>query len=127
MISSGLEAILPVSEDVRHWHASPRTAVQMLIHAAKLDLQLVGTRRALAMPGVSCTVAEQIAALGRIGGEKCVKMIKHVPDETIMKIVAGWPSRFETKRALALRFVADNSFDHIIRVHIEDELPGKIG
>ena len=122
----GLEAILPVSEDVRHWHASPRTAVQMLIHAAKLDLQLVGTRRALAMPGVSCTVAEQIAALGRIGGEKCVKMIKHVPDETIMKIVAGWPSRFETKRALALGFVAEQSFDEIIRVHIEDELYGKI-
>ena len=122
----GLEAILPVSKDVRHWHASPRSAVQMLVHAAVLDLQLVGARRALAMPGVSCTVAEQIAALGRVGGETCTKMIKHVPDEKIMKIVAGWPSRFDAKRALALGFVADKSFDDIIRVHVEDELQGKI-
>ena len=28
----GQEAILPVTEDVRHWHASPRSAVGFLIH-----------------------------------------------------------------------------------------------
>ena len=31
---AGKEAILPVSEDVRHWHASPRSAVGFLVHAA---------------------------------------------------------------------------------------------
>src|SRR5215218_1097666 len=34
---SGQEAVLPVSEDVRHWHASPRSAVGFLLHAATLD------------------------------------------------------------------------------------------
>src|SRR5271165_965500 len=30
----GLEAVLPVAEDVRHWHASPRSAVGFFRHAA---------------------------------------------------------------------------------------------
>ena len=34
---AGQEAVLPVSEDVRHWHASPRSAVGFLVHAATMD------------------------------------------------------------------------------------------
>src|SRR5450432_4256952 len=34
---AGQEAVLPVSEDVRHWHASPRSAAGFLIHAATMD------------------------------------------------------------------------------------------
>src|SRR5208282_2068661 len=34
---AGREAVLPVSENVRHWHASPRSAVGFLLHAASLD------------------------------------------------------------------------------------------
>ncbi|MEO0730607.1 MAG: NAD-dependent epimerase, partial [Pseudomonadota bacterium] len=41
-------------------------------------------------------------------------------------IVAGWPRNFETGRAVELGFKADESFDAIIRAHIEDELDGKI-
>ena len=42
----------------------------------------------------------------------------------IVRIVAGWPHRFEAKRSTALGFVAESSFDEIIRVHIDDELHG---
>jgi hypothetical protein len=56
-----------------------------------------------------------------------VKLIREVPDETIIKIVAGWARNFDTRRARELGFVAETSFDDIIRVHIEDELAGKIG
>lgn len=37
---AGEEAVLPVSETVRHWFASPRAAVGFLIHAAGLDRTL---------------------------------------------------------------------------------------
>jgi D-erythronate 2-dehydrogenase len=123
----GLEAVLPVGEDVRHWHASPRMAVGMLLHAAEMDLSKMGARRAISMPGVSCTVAEQIEALSKIGGPECVKLIKREPDATIAKIVSGWPQKFEARRASSLGFVADKNFEDIIRVHIEDELQGKLG
>jgi nucleoside-diphosphate-sugar epimerase len=78
------------------------------------------------MPGVCCTVAEQIAALRRIAGDKVAARIRREPDPLIVRIVAGWPSRFDARRARELGFRGDVSFDDIIRVHIEDELGGKI-
>ena len=122
----GLEAVLPVGDQVRHWHASPRMAVGMLIHAAEMDLAKMGARRAISMPGVSCTVAEQIDALTKVGGPDLVKLIRREPNETIMKIVSGWPEKFDARRASALGFVADKNFEYIIRVHIDDELQGKL-
>jgi nucleoside-diphosphate-sugar epimerase len=122
---AGKEAILPVSEDVRHWHASPRSAVGFLIHAATMDTAKAGARRNLTMPGISATVGEQIAALKRVAGEKVAGRIKREPDSFIVGIVAGWPRNFDPKRALELGFTtAEKSFDDIIRIHIEDELGG---
>ena len=124
---SGKEAVLPVARDVRHWFASPRAAVGFLIRAAELDTSKLGWRRTVSAPGLSTTVGEEIEALRRVAGDKVVGLIKEVPDETIIKIVAGWPRNFSTKRAEGLGFVAETSFDDIIRIHIEDELGGKIG
>src|SRR5581483_5922807 len=66
---AGEEVVLPVAEDVRHTHASPRAAVGFLLHAASLPREALGPRINLSMPGVSVTVAEQIAALRRVAGE----------------------------------------------------------
>jgi D-erythronate 2-dehydrogenase len=123
---AGAEAVLPVADTVLHWHASPRAAVGFLIHAAGLTREQLGARINLTMPGVCCTVAEQIAALRRVAGEKVAARIRREPDELIARIVAGWPSRFDAHRALALGFRVEGSFDEIIRAHIEDELGGKI-
>ncbi|MBC2885535.1 SDR family oxidoreductase [Ochrobactrum sp. CM-21-5] len=123
---AGQEAVLPVPEDVRHWHASPRSAVGFLIHGATIDTEKVGPRRNLSMPGLSATVGEQIEALRRVAGEKAVGLIRRDPDEMIMRMVAGWAPGFEAKRARALGFTAETSFDEIIRVHIEDEMGGTL-
>ena len=118
----GQEAVLPVSEEVRHWHASPRSAVGFLTHAAGLDLERLEGRRALNMPGFACTVAEQIEALRRVAGEEAVRLIRRERDPAIEKIVEFWPRDFEPARALELGFRAEGSFDEIIRIHLEDEL-----
>jgi len=123
---SGAEAVLPVEDSVMHWHASPRAGVGFLVHAAGVDREKLGPRVNLTMPGVCCTVAEQIAALRRIAGDKVAARIRREPDPLVVRIVAGWPRRFDPRRALALGFKADASFDEIIRAHIEDELGGKI-
>jgi nucleoside-diphosphate-sugar epimerase len=122
---AGKEAVLPVGEDVRHWHASPRSAVGFLIHAGSMDTAAIGPRRALSMPGLSVTVGEQIAALERVAGKSVTARIRREPDPTIIGIVAGWPRDFVTDRALKLGFTtAEKTFDDIIRIHIEDELGG---
>ena len=123
---NGQDAVLPVSDDVRHWHASPRAAVEFLLHAASLTRETLGARINLTMPGVCCTVAEQIAALERLAGAKAIARIRREPDELIMRIVAGWPRRFDARRAVALGFKAEASFDDIIRAYVEDELGGQI-
>ena len=122
----GREAVLPVNEDVRHWHASPRSAVGFLHHAAAMDLAALGSRRNLTMPGCSATVGDQIAALDRVAGRKATALIRREPDATIERIVSGWPRDFDAGRALALGFRAETSFDAIVRAHVEDELGGTV-
>ena len=124
---AGKEAVLPVSEDVRHWHASPRSAVGFLLHAATMDTRRdrtaaqshharpVGDRRRADRGARSGWPARQVAA-----------RIKREPDPFIIGIVGGWPRNFDTDRALKLGFTtAEKTFDDIIRIHIEDELGGK--
>ncbi|MFC6639709.1 hypothetical protein [Sulfitobacter sediminilitoris] len=83
---------------------------------------MLAGRRALNLPGFSCTVAEQIEALRRAAGQKAVDLIKPVPDPAIMAIVDGWPRDFAPDRAIALGFEAEKNFDEIIAVYMEDDL-----
>lgn len=119
---NGQEAILPVSQDVRHWHASPRSAARFLTHAAQLDTALLHGRRALNMPGISVTVAEQIAALRDVAGSDVVARIVERPDADIAAIVAGWPHDFAPERAVALGFEAESSFREIIEIYLSEDL-----
>ena len=117
---AGLEAILPVDDDVMHWMASPASATGFLLHAATMDTSKLGARRNLTMPGIAITVGEMIAALGEVAGPEAVARIKRQPDATIRGIVAGWPRNFDPARAKEYGFTADASFQDIIRAHIRD-------
>jgi D-erythronate 2-dehydrogenase len=119
---AGQEAVLPVSESVRHWFASPRAAVGFLMHAAQLDTTKLGNRRNLSMPGVCATVGDEIEALRKVAGDQAASLIRREPDPLIERIVSGWPQNFDASRALALGFRADSSFEEIIRIHLQDEL-----
>ena len=123
---AGQEAVLPVSDDVRHWHASPRSAVGFLLHAATIDLDAIGPRRNLTMPGLSVhrRRADRGAAQGRRRQGRGAHPARARP--AIIGIVAGWPRNFDTERALEARLQGREDFEEIIRVHIEDELGGKI-
>ena len=123
---NGQEAVLPVADTVRHWHASPRAAVGFLIHAATMDTARLGARRSVTMPGLSATVAEQIEALRRVAGDRVAGLIRREPDPTVTRIVAGWSENFDAARARELGFQAETSFDEIIRVYIDDELGGRV-
>ncbi|MFP9136039.1 D-erythronate dehydrogenase [Devosia sp. XGJD_8] len=120
----GQEAVLPVPDTVRHWFASPRAAVGFLLHAAVMDTAPLGIRRSLNMPGITATVAEEIAALQRAAGDEAVALIRRERDPVIEQIVAGWPRAFDPERALALGFSGDTSFDEIVQIYVEDELEG---
>src|SRR6202011_1677638 len=117
----GQPAVLPVTDDVRHWFASPRAAVNFLFHAGALDLDQLGSHRTLSMPGLSATVGEMVASLEQVAGVECVKLIQREPDPNIQRFVDGWPQRLDASRAEALGFTAETSFEEIIKIHVEDE------
>jgi nucleoside-diphosphate-sugar epimerase len=122
---SGHDAVLPVSEDVTHWHASPRSAVEFLLHAAAIEGASLGPRRSLSMPGLSATVGEQIAALTKVAGPKVAARIRRETDPAILSIVSGWPRSLQARRAQELGFKAvEKTFEDIVRIHIDDELGG---
>ncbi len=123
---AGHEAVLPVPDTVLHTHASPRAAIGFLLHGAELSREKIGPRVGITMPGVCCTVAEQIEALRRVAGDKVVARICRQTDPLVAKIVEGWPTRFDARRGLALGFQPERTFEEIIRIHVEDELGGKI-
>jgi nucleoside-diphosphate-sugar epimerase len=121
---AGLEATLPVPETVVHTHASPRAAVGFLIHAAGLASDKLGARINLSMPGVCCTVAQQIAALRQIAGEAVAARIRRETDPLVARIVEGWPQRIDARRARDLGFEAESTFEEIVRIHIDEDRGG---
>src|ERR1051325_4351851 len=75
------------------------------------------------LPG-ACRLSHARAA--RVADENVVRRIRREPDPTIMKIVSGWPTRFDARRARSLGFKVEDSFEDIIRVPIDEELGGKV-
>lgn len=120
---AGMAATLPVAPDLVHTHASPRTAVNYLVHAAQLPSDALEGRPNLTMPGVGVSVAEQLSALRRVAGDEVADLVEYHPDPFIESIVSTWPARFVAARAEALGFVADPDYDTIIRTYINDDQP----
>ena len=118
----GKRAVLPLPVGTRHIHASPRSAAGFFLHAATLDTGRLDGRRALNMPSVSCTIAEQIDGLRQQGGQSAVDLIDHQPDTAISGIVLNWPQRFRTDRAHELGFRSETSFAEIIAAYVEDDM-----
>ncbi|MEO6298437.1 MAG: D-erythronate dehydrogenase [Paracoccaceae bacterium] len=116
----GLPANLPVPEETRHWFASPRAAVGFFRHAAEMDTGPLATDRAITVPGLTATVADELAALKRAAGPAALSLITRNPDPAVAKIVEGWALEFTATRARNLGFVAETNFDQIIAAHLAD-------
>lgn len=123
---AGVEAVCPVDDTVRHWMASPRAATGFLLHAAGIDGEAVGPRRNLSMPGICVSIRQMLDGLRRVAGDRVADRVRFERDDFIARIVAGWPQNFDARRAVELGFRADPDFDSVIRIHIEDELGGRI-
>jgi nucleoside-diphosphate-sugar epimerase len=123
---AGEDAICPVTRDAAMYVLSPRRVIEALIRAFELPPAAFGVTRMLTLPGITASIGEMVDALEEVAGERVAKRVKWQPDPTIQRIVAGWPTAFDARRARAMGFEADRSFAEIIRAHIEDELGGVV-
>ncbi len=119
---AGVESVCPVDPDATGvWLLSPSRVVDAFIHAHDLPSAAWGTKRVINLPGLTVSVREMLATLGRVAGEQVAKRVVYRPDAKIQAIVRTWPTRFRTERALALGFKADPDFESVVRAHIRDE------
>ena len=84
--------------------------------------ETLGNDRRLLLPGIRVSMAEAVAALERVAGDRPRGKISFEVDPTIQAIVDGWPRETRSARAAALGFQADGSMDEIVQAYIEDEL-----
>ena len=119
---NGAASICPVPANTRMWVLSPRSTVNNLIHAHEVDGAVFGSAGAVNLPGLSITVGEMVAAMGRVAGEAPVKLIQWQEDAAIMKLVRTWPGDFITTRGENMGFVRDTNYDDVVRAYMDDEL-----
>jgi len=117
----GLAADLPVPDAFAAWVASPRRAVDWLLHAAAMDTTPLGLDRSINPPGISTTIAHLLQALDEVR-PGAAALVRRVEDQAIAAIVGTWPPEFEPLRARTLGFSAHEPIAEVIRAFIEDDL-----
>lgn len=117
----GLPTDLPVGEDFSVWIASPRRAVEWLLHAATMETGPMGLDRSVNPPGMSVTVARLLQALDEVQPGASA-LVRRVSDPALAKIVGGWPAAFETQRARRLGFSNHEPLGDLVRAFVTDDL-----
>lgn len=118
---NGVVSECPVAPESGVWLLSPRRVVEAFIHAWELPSQAWGSCRVVNLPGITATVAEMVAAMGKVAGAEAVRRVVYKADPRIQAIVKTWPVRFRTPRALQMGFRPDAGVESVIRDYIADE------
>lgn len=119
---NGVVSVCPVPPETKVWALSPRSTVHNLIHAHELDSAAFGSAGAVNLPGLTTTVGEMVAAMGRVAGANTMKLVEWKEDPAILKLVRTWPGDFVTARAEKMGFIHDASFDDVVKAYMEEEL-----
>jgi nucleoside-diphosphate-sugar epimerase len=119
---NGVVSVCPVPPDTKVWALSPRSTVHNLIHAHELDSAAFRSAGAVNLPGLTTTVGEMVAAMGRVAGAETMKLVEWKEDPAILKLVRTWPGDFVTARAEKMGFVHDANFDEVVKAYVEEEL-----
>lgn len=117
---AGVDAVCPVDPDTGVWITSPRYAVTGLIAAFATPQAQWGSRIAMNLPGLSVRVSEMIVALRRSAGDAVAARVRVEVDETISRIVGGWPWRFDAARARGMGLSGPSTMNDIVAEYIAD-------
>ncbi|KAH8892130.1 nucleoside-diphosphate-sugar epimerase [Thozetella sp. PMI_491] len=113
----GKECVVPLKDrSYRHWLCSPRTLIRNLIHASTLAKDAMPPyNRVINHPGISVTIQDMLDSLARVGGEDKLQYVREEEDPKLSPILYSWAAEYNSKKALALGFVGDTSFDDAVR------------
>ena len=112
---SGKESNIPVSPELHVALNSPAQAVEGLMQSMATSDADWGSPLGLNLPGIRISIQQMIDVLGAVGGSKATALLGRNIDPTIEKIISGWPSRFESKRAARLGLGSTISFFDVVQ------------
>jgi D-erythronate 2-dehydrogenase len=119
---NGEVSVCPVPADTRVWMLSPTKVTECFIAAHEVSGEKLGFDRVLALPGLTATVTEMIAALERVAGREAAARVRVEPDPRVQRIVDTWPVAVDASRAVALGFPSDDSFEEIVRRYVAEDM-----
>ncbi|MBW6495271.1 MAG: NAD-dependent epimerase/dehydratase family protein [Burkholderiaceae bacterium] len=117
---AGQPSNCPVALDTMVALSSPANTVAGIVAVAEASRDAFGGRTAINLPALTVSAGEMLDALRELAGEEVRALISHDPDSAIGRIVAGWPARFENRRAAGLGLRADQDFATVLRQYVQD-------
>lgn len=112
---AGRDYVCPVRPDTRLACISLKKVVESFAHALSLPGEKIGSRRTLALNGISVSAQAMWDAVnGRATGE-----VRFAPDPSIQAVMDGAPKSVVSKRSTELGFPASRDIDEIVREYEE--------
>ncbi|HVG27390.1 MAG TPA: D-erythronate dehydrogenase [Acidobacteriaceae bacterium] len=118
----GERSVCPVPPETAVALASPTRAIEGLIAVAEATRAQLGGRTAINLPALTVRVSEMLDVLQAVGGREARELVSYERNETVERIVGGWPSSIDTPRARALGLTPDRDYREIVQQFVaEDE------
>jgi D-erythronate 2-dehydrogenase len=116
----GRNVVSPLAETARFPVVSAARVAENLVRVHDAPASSFAGSRAVNQPGLTVSVADIAAALGRVAGAEVAARVRIEPKADVQRIVAGWPSEFVTNARLHPPLEADPDFDTILSAYLED-------
>ncbi|QCB47629.1 D-erythronate dehydrogenase [Hydrogenophaga sp. PAMC20947] len=116
---AGQRSNCPVSLDTEVAIASPATTIAGILVVAEATREAFGGRTAINLPALTVSVRDMLHAFEALVGAEPLTLVTCEPDDGIARIVAAWPSRFESQRAPALGLTPDPDFGGVLQQYVQ--------
>jgi len=117
---AGQPGVIPVDAQQKVAILGYQSIVNGIVHLAELPAARLGSDKAVGLPAINTTVEEMLQALRNAAGNRPLGEHVFEKNETIERIVSGWPLQLNNQRALQLGFPVDDSLEDIVRQYIND-------
>lgn len=115
---NGADVRSPLPPEARFPVVSVGTVAANLLRTHDLPSAVFGVSRGLNQPGLTVSVADIVAALGRVAGPEAAARVSYAPDRAVQAVVESWPTEFVSDALLDAPLRADPDFDAVIRAYL---------
>ena len=116
---AGIDSNIPVPLETEVALNSPKQAVDGLIRVMGISDGVWGSPLGLNLPGIRTSVRGMVDALEAVAGREILRHLTYETDPVIQRIIAGWPSCFDSTRAKRLKLESNERFEAVVR-HFRD-------